>query len=380
MTGIPHQHGMMPLVVKASFASPKQRLDSDALRDQDEAMKIGVAREIKAHEYRVGMTPSCCKAYVTAGHEVHVETGAGTGAGYSDADYEAAGGRIEGSRDALFANAEMIVKVKEPQPEEYELLQPGQILFTYLHLAAEPDLTSALLERNVTAVAYETIEDEEGALPCLQPMSEIAGRLSVQEGAKYLEKAFGGRGILLGGVPGVQRGRVVIVGGGVVGINAAKIAVGIGADVTILDISQPRLAYLDDIFGSSLQTLFCTPGNLEKCLKQADVVIGAVLLPGAKAPKLVRADHLKEMRPGAVIVDVAIDQGGCTETSRPTRHDDPIYTVDGIVHYCVTNMPGAVALTSTLALTQVTLPVRTATGQFTEWIAASSQTKRWLAV
>jgi alanine dehydrogenase len=318
-------------------------------------MKIGVAKEIKRHEYRVGMTPACARAYRDAGHEVTVQSGAGAGAGYGDDDYLSAGAAIEQDRERLFENAEMIVKVKEPQPEEYDLLRPGQILYTYLHLAAEPELTNALLRNEVTAIAYESIEDENGALPCLEPMSEIAGRLSVQEGAKYLEKAFGGRGILLGGVPGVQRGKVTIIGGGVVGINAAKIAVGIGAEVTILDVNMRRLAYLDDIFGSSLQTLFSTPANIEWALRQADVVIGAVLLPGARAPRLIRREHLKLMKPGAVIVDVAIDQGGCAETSKPTTHDDPIYKVDDVVHYCVANMPGAVALTSTLALTNVTL-------------------------
>jgi len=250
----------------------------------------------------------------------------------------------------------MIVKVKEPLPEEFGLFHQGQILFTYLHLAAAPDLANELLKRGVAGVAYETIELADRSLPCLTPMSEIAGRLSVQEGAKYLEKAYGGRGILLGGVPGVQRGNVGILGGGVVGTNACKIAVGMGANVTVLDISARRLAYLDDIFGSSITTLYATESNVEQTLRTSDIVVGAVLVTGEKAPRLITRQHLAIMQKGAVIVDVAIDQGGCAETSRPTTHDDPIYIVDGIVHYCVANMPGAVARSSTIALTSVTLP------------------------
>jgi alanine dehydrogenase len=256
----------------------------------------------------------------------------------------------------VFAESEMIIKVKEPLPEEYPLLRAGQILFTYLHLASNRELVQALLEARVRAVAYETIQAADGSLPCLSPMSEIAGRLSIQEGAKYLEKAFGGRGILLGGVPGVERGKVTIVGGGVVGINAAKIAVGMGADVSVLDISAKRLAYLDDIFGPRLQTLFSNEKNIHDAIVEADVVIGAVLVAGASAPKLIKRAHLTEMKKGAVIVDVAIDQGGCAETSKPTTHDDPIFIVDDVVHYCVANMPGVVALTATLALTNHTLP------------------------
>jgi alanine dehydrogenase len=250
----------------------------------------------------------------------------------------------------------MIVKVKEPLPEEYPLFHHGQILYTYLHLAASKDLANALLQKRITGVAYETIELPDGSLPCLTPMSEIAGRLSVQEGAKYLEKEFGGRGILLGGVPGVQRGKVGILGGGVVGTNACKIAVGIGANVTVLDINAKRLAYLDDIFGSSITTLYATEANIEYVLRESDIVIGAVLVAGETAPRLITRQHLSIMQPGAVIVDVAIDQGGCAETSRPTTHDDPIYIVDNVVHYCVANMPGAVARSSTIALTSVTLP------------------------
>jgi len=319
-------------------------------------MKIGVPTEIKRHEYRVGMTPHSVKAYVKAGHEVRVQQGAGVGSGYEDAEYTAAGARIVADKKELFAWSEMIVKVKEPLPEEFGLFHQGQILFTYLHLAAAPDLANELLKRGVAGVAYETIELADRSLPCLTPMSEIAGRLSVQEGAKYLEKAYGGRGILLGGVPGVQRGNVGILGGGVVGTNACKIAVGMGANVTVLDISARRLAYLDDIFGSSITTLYATESNVEQTLRTSDIVVGAVLVTGEKAPRLITRQHLAIMQKGAVIVDVAIDQGGCAETSKPTTHDDPIYIVDGIVHYCVANMPGAVARSSTIALTSVTLP------------------------
>ncbi len=317
-------------------------------------MNIAVVKEIKTHEYRVGMTPADVKAYVGHGHTVFIEEGAGRQAGFPDDSYIAAGAAIVADKRKLFDDSEMIVKVKEPQPSEYPLFHEGQLLYTYLHLAAEKELTDALLERKVNSVAYETIEDHE-SLPCLVPMSEIAGRLSVQEGAKYLEKQFGGRGILLGGVPGVRRGRIAIIGGGVVGTNAAKIAIGIGADVTILDVNARRLAYLDDIFGSSISTLYSTESNIETVLQESDLVIGAVLIPGARAPRLVRREHLKLMKPGAVIVDVAVDQGGCIETTKATTHDDPVYTVDEVVHYCVANMPGAVALTSTLALTGTTL-------------------------
>ncbi|MCM8535843.1 MAG: alanine dehydrogenase [Lentisphaeraceae bacterium] len=318
-------------------------------------MIVGVPKEIKKHEYRVGMTPSHAGMYVEKGHDVIIETSAGEGAGFSDKDYIKHGARILDDKKALFQQADMIVKVKEPLEEEYDLFHEGQILFTYLHLAANKKLTKALLAKKVVGIAYETIQLADGSLPCLTPMSEIAGRLSVQEGAKYLEKSFGGRGVLLGGVPGVQRGKVTIIGGGVVGTNAAKIAVGIGADVTILDLSAKRLGYLDDIFGSKLQTLYSNHENIIKCLKTADVVIGAVLVPGAKAPKLVTKKMLKHMQKGAVIVDVAVDQGGCFESTHATSHDEPTFNVEGVVHYCVANMPGAVALTSTQALTSVTL-------------------------
>ena len=318
-------------------------------------MKIAVAKEIKTHEYRVGMTPSGVEAFVARGHAVSVQCGAGEGAGFTDADYAKAGANVEADKRRLFSEAELVIKVKEPLPGEYELFHDGQMLFTYLHLAADMPQAEALLARKVTAIAYETVQMADGALPLLTPMSEIAGRLAVQEGAKYLEKPFGGRGVLLGGVPGVRRGKVAILGGGVVGLNAAKIAVGMGADVVILDVSQKRLAYLSDIFGNSLQTLFSTRANTVEALRDCDVLIGAVLVAGATAPRLVTRRDLALMKPGAVIVDVAIDQGGCIETSRPTTHDQPTYKVDGIVHYCVANMPGAVALTSTLALTNQTL-------------------------
>jgi alanine dehydrogenase len=318
-------------------------------------MTIGVPKEIKTHEYRVGMTPHSVKAYVKSGHKVMVEKGAGVGSGYEDEEYVAAGASMVADRKEIFTKSEMIVKVKEPLAEEFPLFHEGQILFTYLHLAAGKELANELLKRKVTGVAYETIQLPDGYLPCLTPMSEIAGRLSVQEGAKYLEKEFGGRGILLGGVPGVQRGKVAVLGGGIVGTNACKIAVGIGANVTVLDINAKRLAYLDDIFGSSITTLYATEANIEQVLRESDIVIGAVLVAGETAPRLITRQHLSIMQHGAVIVDVAIDQGGCAETSRPTTHDDPIYIIDNVVHYCVANMPGAVARSSTIALTSVTL-------------------------
>jgi alanine dehydrogenase len=318
-------------------------------------MKIGTVREIKKHEYRVGLTPACVRAYVKRGHEIYVEAGAGVNAGFGNEEYRRAGATIEPNRNRIFDECEMIIKVKEPQPEEIPHFHENQILYTYLHLAASKELSLALMAKKIKAVAYETIETPDGTLPCLVPMSEIAGRLAVQEGAKYLEKPFGGRGILLGGVPGVRRGKVAILGGGVVGTNACKIATGIGADVCILDVNARRLAYLDDIFGSSINTLYSNDANIEAVLEESDVVIGAVLVHGGKAPKLIRREHLSIMKPGAVIVDVAVDQGGCAETTRPTAHDAPIYTLDGIVHYGVPNMPGAVALSSTIALTSATL-------------------------
>ncbi len=319
-------------------------------------MIVGIPKEIKNREYRVGATPDCVRAYVRAGHGVLVQRGAGLGAGFDDEAYRVAGASLVDEAVELYARAEMVVKVKEPLASEYELLQRGQLLFTYLHLAAVPALAEALMRRRVTAVAYETIQLPDGSLPCLAPMSAIAGRLSVQEGAKYLERAYGGRGVLLGGVPGVERGKVVVLGGGVVGTHATKVAVGLGAEVTLLELSPRRLAELDDLFGGRVQTLHANEANLGRSLAQADLVIGAVLVPGAAAPKLIRREHLRQMQPGALIVDVAVDQGGCAETTHATSHDEPLYTVDGVLHYAVPNMPAAVARTSTLALTSITLP------------------------
>ncbi len=318
-------------------------------------MNIGLIKEIKVHEYRVGLTPDCVASYVSAGHKVFVEKSAGLGAGFSDDEYLQKGAVIIDDKKKIFDESDMIIKVKEPLPQEYDFFREGQILFTYLHLAADRVQAEALLKKKVKAVAYETITDNNGHLPCLTPMSEIAGRLAAQEGAKYLEKPFGGRGVLLGGVPGVKRGSVVIIGGGIVGMNACKMVVGLGANVTILDISADRLAYYDDIFGSKVTTLYSNKTNILNAIKEADLVIGAVLIPGAAAPKLVLKDDLKLMKKASVIVDVAIDQGGCFETSHATYHDAPTYVVNGVVHYCVANMPGAVSLTSTLALTSNTL-------------------------
>ena len=318
-------------------------------------MKIGCIKEIKHHEYRVGLTPSCVRSYVSRGHSITMEAGAGKSAGFSDDEYAGSGAKITSEKKEIFDSCEMIIKVKEPLTEEYDLFHERQVLYTYLHFAASRELTEAMLKRKVNSVAYETIQTADKQLPWLKPMSEIAGRLSIQEGAKYLEKTFGGRGVLLGGVPGVRRGKVGIIGGGVVGLNACKIAAGIGAEVTILDIDANRLAYLDDIFGSRITPLYSTDSNIESVLKDSDLVIGAVLLPGAKTPNLIKRHHLCLMKPGAVIVDVAVDQGGCCETTHPTTHDDPVYIIDGVVHYCVANMPGVVALSSTQALTSATL-------------------------
>ncbi|MDR1565717.1 MAG: alanine dehydrogenase [Treponema sp.] len=319
-------------------------------------MRIGCVKEIKKHEYRVGLTPQCAAAYAARGHKVTVEAGAGKGAGFDDAQYAAAGAVIGRDREEIFAGNDMIIKVKEPQEEEYGFLREGQILFTYLHLAADEAQTRALLDRKVSAVAYETIRTGGGDLPCLRPMSEIAGRLSIQEGAKYLERPSGGRGVLLSGVPGTPRGKVAILGGGTVGFNAARIAAGFGADTTVLDISAGRLAYIDDIFRGTVTTLYSNEESIRAALGECDLLVGAVLIPGARAPKLIRREHLSLMKKHSVLVDVAVDQGGCAETTRPTTHDDPVYEEEGVVHYCVANMPGAVALTSTLALTNATLP------------------------
>jgi len=317
-------------------------------------MIIGTTKELKNHEYRVGLTPDNCAAFVAKGHQVFVETRAGEGAGFSDDEYRAAGAGVLDTAAEVYEKCDMIIKVKEPEPSEYNLLRSGQLLFTYLHLAPNPQLAEALLSRGVKAVAYETITDKEGNLPCLRPMSQVAGRLSIQEGAKYLERSFGGRGLLLGGVPGVERGKIAIIGGGIAGTYAAKAAVGMDAQVTLLDINLNRLSYLEDVFGASVTTLYSTEANIRKCLAEADLVIGSVLIPGSSTPKLVRREHLKLMKKGAVIVDIAIDQGGCCESSHTTTHDNPVYIEDGIVHYCVGNMPGAVPYTSTIALSNST--------------------------
>ena len=319
-------------------------------------MKIGCPKEIKPQEFRVGMTPNAAREATQNGHTVYIQTGAGLGAGFDDAAYTAAGAQILGTAEEIFAQSDMIVKVKEPQAGERKMLHEGQVLFTYLHLAPDPEQTHDLIASGATCIAYETVTDRNGGLPLLAPMSEVAGRLAPQVGAWALQKANGGRGVLMGGVPGVGPAKVVVIGGGVVGTHAAKIAAGMGADVTILDRSIPRLRYLDDVFGREFKNGYSSAGLLEELLPQADMVIGAVLIPGAAAPKLVTRAQLKIMKPGAVLVDVAIDQGGCFETSKATTHQDPIYEVDGIIHYCVANMPGAVARTSTLALGNATMP------------------------
>ena len=319
-------------------------------------MKIGCPKEIKPQEYRVGMTPNAAREAVAHGHQVLVETGAGVGAGFTDADYLAAGAQILTTAEEVFAQAAMIVKVKEPQPTERARLREGQVLFTYLHLAPDPAQTADLLASGVTAIAYETVTDDRGGLPLLAPMSEVAGRLAPQVGAWTLQKANGGRGVLLGGVPGVLPGRVLVIGGGVVGTHAAKVAAGMGADVTVIDRSVNRLRYLDDVFGGQFKNAYADAGTTIDLARQADLIIGAVLIPGAAAPKLISRAQLGELKPGAALVDVAIDQGGCFETSHATTHQDPIYDVDGIMHYCVANMPGAVARTATLALGNATLP------------------------
>ena len=319
-------------------------------------MRIGVPKEIKNQEYRVGLVPDSVKELTARGHEVLVETGAGAGIGSGDNEYKSAGAAIAPDAETVFAESEMIVKVKEPQEVEWKRLTEKHILFTYLHLAPDPAQTIGLMESGCTAIAYETITDAQGGLPLLAPMSEVAGRLSIIEGGFFLKRSAGGRGLLLSGVPGTAPANVAVIGGGVVGTNAAKLAVGVGAKVTILDRSVPRLRQLDDIFSGRLTTRYSTGAAIEEAVSEADLVIGAVLIPGAAAPKLVRRDHLKVMRRGAVMCDVAIDQGGCFETSKPTTHQDPVYEVDGIVHYCVANMPGSVPLTSSNALNNATLP------------------------
>jgi alanine dehydrogenase len=319
-------------------------------------MIIGVPKEIKQDEYRVGILPAGVEELTRAGHKVLIETGAGEGSGISDEDYLRYGAEVVSSAKELYARAEMILKVKEPQPEEIAFLQPGQIVFAFFHFAADRQLTERFLARGAIAVAYETLRDSRGRLPLLAPMSEVAGRMSIQEGAKYLEKPQMGRGILLGGVPGVPPAEVLILGGGVAGSNAAKVAAGFGATVWVLDIDLDRLRYLDDIMPANVFPVFCDRHTILELLPRADLVIGSVLQPGARAPLLIRAEDLRRMKPGAVIVDVAIDQGGCVETSRPTTHRNPTFIVDDVVHYCVPNMPGAVSRTSTFALCHVTLP------------------------
>jgi alanine dehydrogenase len=319
-------------------------------------MKIGVPKEIKTHEYRVGLTPAAVRELVGHGHHVVVQQGAAGAIGFPDDAYRAVGAGIAPDARAVFAEADMIVKVKEPQPSEIAMLRPGQVLFTYLHLAADREQTVGLMRCGATCIAYETVTDARGALPLLAPMSEVAGRMSVQVGAHCLEREQGGAGVLLGGVPGVPSGRVLVIGGGVAGTNAARMAVGISATVTVIDKSMARLRELDEHFGTQMHTLFSTAAAIEAAVAEADLVIGAVLVPGAAAPKLVSREMVRRMRPGSVVVDIAIDQGGCLETSRPTTHAQPTYVEEGVVHYCVTNMPGAVARTSTLALGNATLP------------------------
>ena len=319
-------------------------------------MRIGIPREVKSDEYRVGMMPVGAEALVKAGHEVLIETGAGAASGFPDESYLAVGAKIVATHEEAIGSADLVVKVKEPQPAEIRLFRRGQVVFTYFHFAADRELTRGCLDAGIVAVAYETIKDRKGQLPLLTPMSEIAGKMSIQEGAKYLEKPMMGRGILLGGVPGVAPAHVVVLGAGVVGTNAAKVAAGLGANVVLMDVNLDRLRYLDDVMPANVSTIYSDPHTIREHLLLADLVVGAVLIPGATAPRLVTRQHLKEMKNGAVIVDVAIDQGGCIETSRPTRHKDPTYVVEGVVHYCVTNMPGAVGRTSTIALCNATLP------------------------
>jgi alanine dehydrogenase len=319
-------------------------------------MIIGVPKEIKNNEYRVGMTPASVLAYQNGGHHIIIETNAGEAIGFTDQDYTKAGAQIAQTAKEVWS-ADMIVKVKEPLPSEYPYFKPGQILYTYLHLAPEPELTKALLDKRVVAIAYETIQSDNGSLPLLTPMSEVAGRMSIQIGAHFLEKAHGGKGVLLGGVPGVEPGKVAIIGGGIVGANAAHMAVGLGAEVSILDISPERLRQLDDLFRGRVKTIMSDPFHIAETVRNADLVVGAVLIPGARAPRLVTEDMVKNMKPGSVIVDVAIDQGGSIQTiDRITTHDNPVYEKHGVLHYAVTNMPGAVPRTSTMALTNATTP------------------------
>lgn len=319
-------------------------------------MIVGVPKEIKPGENRVAMVPAGAEALVRHGHDVLVEKGAGLGSGFDDSLYTAAGAAIIDDADQVWSDCDLVLKVKEPIEEEYPRIKPDQVIFTYFHFAASEQLTNALLESEAVSIAYETVQLPSGELPLLTPMSEVAGRMAVQEGAKYLEKTYGGRGILLGGVPGVPSAEVVILGGGVVGTNAAKMAAGLGARVAILDVNLERLRYLEDVMAANVDMVYSNRHNIMEAVERADLLVGAILLPGAKAPHLVRRDDLKRMKAGAVIVDVAVDQGGCIETARPTTHEKPTYVVDGVIHYCVTNMPGAVPRTSTLALTNATFP------------------------
>ncbi|MDW3194010.1 MAG: alanine dehydrogenase [Cytophagales bacterium] len=319
-------------------------------------MVIGVPKEIKNNENRVALTPAGAKELTKHGHTVHVQSTAGNGSGFSDENYKEAGASILPTIEAVYEIAEMIIKVKEPIEPEYKLIKKDQLVFTYFHFASYEPLTKAMMESGSVCLAYETVEKPDRSLPLLVPMSEVAGRMSIQEGAKYLEKPMGGRGILLGGVPGVRPAKVLILGGGVVGTNAAKMAAGLGADVTIMDISLPRLRYLDDVMPANVNTFMSNEYNIRELITTHDLIVGAVLIPGAKAPHLITRDMLKEMAPGTVLVDVAVDQGGCIETCKPTTHQDPTYVIDDVLHYCVANMPGAVPYTSTLALTNATLP------------------------
>lgn len=318
-------------------------------------MRIGVPKEIKTDEYRVALMPVGAEVLVKQGHEVLIEAQAGVGSGFTDEMYSAAGARIVETAEEVFERSEMIIKVKEPQPTEITKFKPGQIVFTYFHFAASQELTQGCLEAGITAIAYETIRDRAGRLPCLTPMSEIAGKMSIQEGAKFLEKPMMGRGILLGGVPGVEPAKVVVLGGGASGTNAAKVAAGLGASVIIMDVNLERLRYLSDVMPANVVTLYSDPQNIRQHVREADLVVGAVLIPGARAPRLVSREDVRNMKHGAVLVDISIDQGGCFETSRPTTHQNPTYLVDHVVHYCVTNMPGAVGRTSTIALCNATL-------------------------
>lgn len=327
-----------------------------ALNKTTRIMIIGVPKEIKNNENRVGLTPAGVSALAKAGHKVFVQSTAGNGSGFSDDEYKKAGATLLKTIEEVYKKAEMIIKVKEPIKQEYGLIKEGQLLFTYFHFASYEPLTKAMIKSKAVCLSYETVEKKDRSLPLLVPMSEVAGRMSIQEGAKYLEKPMGGRGILLGGVPGVRPAKVLVLGGGVVGTQAAKMAAGLGADVTIMDVSLPRLRQLDDILPKNVKTVYSNEYNVREAVKDSDLIIGAVLIPGAKAPSLITRDMLKTMRPGTVMVDVAIDQGGCFETSKATTHQDPIYVVDNVIHYCVANMPGAVPYTSTLALTNATLP------------------------